>query len=457
MAQNRIRLRRLKDIVIRWRWAIALFAAIALTAFEIYEHRSHVPMIFQDRAFILEVFVYGITFPLFFGTLLSLYHTREQLTEAQQRIVAKKTIERQFIQARDWDELVMYVLQVPRLCLPLKGSVLLVQNKKSKEYEIVGQWRAEGVSLPIPTAAPFSPSCHWTGKEMREGATDLVNCPCFDHSTASEALMSFCYPLIHGMETVGIMYFFISKADSPDPIRLEFLADISIVMALGIETYRLRQGFEEEESAAEAERLRISRYLHDTLVPNLAYLRLKLDQLYLDGTVVPTNRMQEEVRWTSDIAAQSYEFVRDVLSELREATQIDLVNGIKESATMIGGRANFHTEIIQKGEPMMISTQTTRQALLIVREALHNVEKHARATQVTVEICWQPEQLIIDVTDNGVGSLAQAAETNGLHFGLKIIEETLQELNGRFTIDATPGNGTKFTSWIPITSKVIQI
>ena len=82
----------------------------------------------------------------------------------------------------------------------------------------------------------------------------------------------------------------------------------------------------------------------------------------------------------------------------------------------------------------------------IVREALHNVRKHANADSVRLEVHRVDGEVEIVVTDDGVGFTGGSPDG---HFGLDQIRELAEETGGRIEIGSSPGAGTAIRAWIP--------
>lgn len=80
--------------------------------------------------------------------------------------------------------------------------------------------------------------------------------------------------------------------------------------------------------------------------------------------------------------------------------------------------------------------------LQIIREALNNIYKHAKATQVTLNFTIENNQIIsISIEDNGVGIQNQNQEEN--HYGLIIMQDRAELLNSNLTVESVPLKGTK--------------
>jgi signal transduction histidine kinase len=85
----------------------------------------------------------------------------------------------------------------------------------------------------------------------------------------------------------------------------------------------------------------------------------------------------------------------------------------------------------------------------ILQESLTNVIRHSKATRVGIELHKQDGQLVMKITDNGVG-IYPGSRKGGNSFGLVGVEERIHALNGRFIINSAPGHGTTLTIFIPL-------
>jgi signal transduction histidine kinase len=91
---------------------------------------------------------------------------------------------------------------------------------------------------------------------------------------------------------------------------------------------------------------------------------------------------------------------------------------------------------------MTASLEFHRQVFLFFREAAYNIARHAKATQVTVEITWQTKLFHLRIDDNGCGFDADAITAGN---GLANLRHRAEVLGGTLHITSAPGNGTHIT------------
>ncbi len=86
----------------------------------------------------------------------------------------------------------------------------------------------------------------------------------------------------------------------------------------------------------------------------------------------------------------------------------------------------------------------------VAQEALANVARHSGAQNVTIHLAWQENTLTLTIADDGQGF--EVTDTvYGL--GLQSMKERLAQLDGRLTINSTPGQGSQLTAALPLTGQ----
>lgn len=203
------------------------------------------------------------------------------------------------------------------------------------------------------------------------------------------------------------------------------------------------------EAALEKQRARIARDLHDSLGQNLGYLRLKLDEFTLRDELSDFDPLKKELVQMRDVANEAYELVRNMLAAARSSNSADLATVLLSQARLAGQRAQFEVNLTAESQTRSLPPVIQQQVLYIFQEALSNVERHARAQQVDVDVAWTEDTLLIKLTDDGRGFATDTSRGDG-HYGLAIMQERAEEIQGVLSITSRPGAGTSIILQLPV-------
>lgn len=206
-------------------------------------------------------------------------------------------------------------------------------------------------------------------------------------------------------------------------------------------------------SIQEEERHRLSRDLHDGIGQLLTALRIEISHLgHEGGGLTATDR--ERLQRARSLAEEAVRHTRDIALLLRPSHLDDL--GLEAAL-------QWHAEDFSRrtGIPCHFSASGLREQLpdawktcvyRIVQEALHNCEKHAAPTRVHVRVCQEPEQLTLEVQDDGVGFEldSKGAPVRAVGLGLLGMRERAAMLGGALRMISAPGHGTTLRVALPI-------
>ena len=124
-------------------------------------------------------------------------------------------------------------------------------------------------------------------------------------------------------------------------------------------------------------------------------------------------------------------------------------------------RVDVHVAGIDENTPRLPAT-FERALFRIVQEALTNIAKHAKAQEASIILTQSNERICAIIEDDGVGFDADAEEVQGnggdhrLGLGLRGIGERVSILQGVFTVESSPGEGTTLYVDIPITPSSVE-
>ncbi len=200
--------------------------------------------------------------------------------------------------------------------------------------------------------------------------------------------------------------------------------------------------------AREEERRRIARELHDELGQRLTALKMELSSLREDGVRRgQADRVDHMLGMIDDTVAA----VRRISADLRPLMLDDL--GLNAAIESLARHAASHMHIevtVRLDEEDPPTSDAARIALYrIVQEALTNVARHARASEVRIQLTCDGQEIVLTVQDNGVGFPKGADGATG-RYGLLGIRERAIMLGGHMEIDNPQGGGGRITVRLPL-------
>ena len=194
------------------------------------------------------------------------------------------------------------------------------------------------------------------------------------------------------------------------------------------------------EKAAQAERNRLARDLHDSVTQALFAASLKAEALTLSGDrfTPETARTIEELRRLSRGALAQ---MRTMLLELRSEPleRVPLRQLLRNLAETAESRASITVAVTVRGEvqpPPDVHVALYR----IAEEALNNVARHARAKTAWVELDLGDEDVRLVVGDDGTGFGPEAVDVS--HLGMRTMQERADEVRARLNVRAGRDKGT---------------
>ncbi len=204
----------------------------------------------------------------------------------------------------------------------------------------------------------------------------------------------------------------------------------------------------------EEERKRISRELHDEIVQTLVGINVHLASLTIKSPV-NLNDLGKNIARTQRLVEKSVEIVHRFARELRPTVLDDLglipalQSFVKEFTERTKIRIRFTAF---EGLDKLNGTQRTV-LYRVTQSALANVHKHAKASEVKVNICKLQGAIRLEIHDNGksfdVKSVLFAKRHKRL--GLLGSRERVEMVGGKFGVESAPGRGTTVSAEIPIT------
>ena len=209
------------------------------------------------------------------------------------------------------------------------------------------------------------------------------------------------------------------------------------------------------------ERQRLAREIHDTLTQDFISIvtHLEAAEAALPDNP-PTHR--HHLSQARSTARTSLVEARRLVQALRPAVleRAPLPDALAEVCAQWSLSVQTSARVVTTGDPCRLPDALEMTVLRVAQEALHNVEKHAAATNVVLTLSYLPDAVILDVYDNGhgfdrVGQAGRGSRQGLGGFGLQGMHERVTELGGSLSIESAPNVGTTITVALPIVGRAV--
>ena len=330
-------------------------------------------------------------------------------------------------------------------------AILLGHGGGLRMAAAAGEVDLESARLDVPVDDTVAGRVFRSGRSERlDDARDRLWIGPQELGTA--AVSALFVPMTFRGRTVGVLAAFDRMKDGPAFTRddEDLLRSFATSGATAVQTAqsvaedRLRHSMD----AAEQERRRWARELHDETLQGLAGLNVLLETAAGTGSA---DALRAAVDQTTAEIRQQIHALRALITELRPAALDELglgaaIEGLAERMRAVEGievALDLGTDMPLRRLPPELETAIYR----VVQESLVNVGKHARAERVSVTFREADGRLEVTVRDDGTGFDPEAA-TGG--FGIVGMRERLGLADGELRVESEPGAGTTVTATIHV-------
>jgi signal transduction histidine kinase len=204
------------------------------------------------------------------------------------------------------------------------------------------------------------------------------------------------------------------------------------------------------ELAALRERERLARDLHDSLGHALVAISVQLEAIQRLYRVDP-ERGSQHVDELKVLTRRATDDLRRSLAGLRAPGlgERPLHEALQALSVEVGQRAHLAVECQAAPEADALSPAVAETVWRVAQESLVNVERHARARHVKLDLSLPPGAAVLCVQDDGVGLQPSAEDLRG-HYGLRGMRERVEGLGGTLTVRAAEGGGTRVEARLPV-------
>ena len=202
-----------------------------------------------------------------------------------------------------------------------------------------------------------------------------------------------------------------------------------------------------------AERTRIARDLHDTLLQSLAGVSLQLDGISKQAATNPekTPSLIGRVREQVDSAFRE---ARVKVWNLRApAIEVHgLETALRQLAERMGPVTTARCSVTVSGQPRSCSPEIEEELLRIAQEATNNASQHAQPNEIRIALEYSASSLTLSISDDGRGFDFEEGYRKSGHWGLKNMQERAAQIRGTCKITTAVGQGTQIEVRVPLST-----
>jgi len=199
------------------------------------------------------------------------------------------------------------------------------------------------------------------------------------------------------------------------------------------------------ENTLLAERHRIARDLHDTVLKTLQ--GLSLEARALGSRPDSASNVKETAKYIEDVCSRTGREIREVIFALRsDAVTAGIGKQISGMLDEWSKDTGIPADFSLSGNDAPLPDETVRQLRNIVSEALHNIQRHASASHVNIAVKISSGEISIEISDNGRGIGRGTDDLPGFvasgRLGIAGMKERTEFLGGRFYLSSDAGGTT---------------
>ncbi len=249
-------------------------------------------------------------------------------------------------------------------------------------------------------------------------------------------------PLYDGAEIHALLRMQIPPGVTPEPWQLQLVE--AIARHLGIAIASQRRAIQSRRLGLLEERTAIARELHDSLAQALSYLKIQVARVHAavkgSGGGSDVDAALNELRQGLNGA---YRQLRELLTTFRIGIDTaGLGSALEETVAGVTARGGPYVELDNRLADGELGINEEVHVLHIVREALCNVLRHAKASRTRVTLDWTPDNRVrVAIVDNGIGIGQGSGKPD--HYGLSIMHERAAQLRGELEIGRSGDGGTQ--------------
>ncbi|MEQ9220590.1 MAG: PAS domain-containing sensor histidine kinase [Cyclobacteriaceae bacterium] len=205
-----------------------------------------------------------------------------------------------------------------------------------------------------------------------------------------------------------------------------------------------------QSEAIDMEREAISQEIHDGLVQILAASQIYLKKIHTSLSI--EGELMDQYNKALNLLGRGISEARSISHNLMPKSVVDLtlnylmqelVDDFSETSDI---KVNFTIDF----DDPNLSDKVKINVYRIMQEALNNIRKHSKATQLDISLIAKNKKMVLDIVDNGVGFDHTSLQSNNRGIGLKNLKRRTALIEGILNIFSQKGKGTRIKLRVPL-------
>lgn len=244
-------------------------------------------------------------------------------------------------------------------------------------------------------------------------------------------------PLVVRGRAIGALNGFHHRGHEPEDADIRFLNVMADHAAIAVDNARMLASL--KLRAAEAERARLARDLHDSVSQALFSLSLQARGIELSTAERHDAELAEQLTELRELAQGALGEMRSLIQHRRPVELRDegLVLGLQRLATATTQRSGLPIELDLPTEVLTLDKHLEEDLFRLVQEALNNVVKHSGAMSAALSVEFDDNSLVVEVRDDGVGVALSSSDRDG--FGMSTMRERAERHGGHVEVLSRSG------------------
>jgi len=260
-------------------------------------------------------------------------------------------------------------------------------------------------------------------------------------------------PLRSGDRIIGAICVLRDQSDVIDENEKQAFILLANSAAVAIENLRLINEQEQQvrQNAVSLERQRFVTELHDNLIQTLNLTNLRIGQIRDLLVEYPVKDVQTKFDLVTTNVNAAIEQARMMMGDIVSPHQDEsnMVSSVEQDIRAFEEKTGLKVDVTGIGTFLdRLPILSQKQLLMILKESLTNIHRHADAEKVMVQFGEEHEKVLMMIEDNGQGFQADL-DIGNYHYGLRIMRTRAERSGGSLIVESEPGQGTRITVSFP--------